>query len=132
MEQFDKDYLDRREKEIQELYSLRAMSWACAITGGVLAFIAAGLMNNGRDGLGSVLLVISLLFGAGSIFIFADYFSRKAADRAIQKERTELLELYQHTLEKPKRSAQDNAIRLSDDGELVMEDDQEIQAARRG
>ena len=121
MQSFDEDYLARREKQIQELFMLRANSWACLITGLVLTLISVLLMNSVHGTLGSILFVVSLLFEAGAIFMFAGYFAQKAADRAIQKE-YELFALYGQSMEKPKRGSPEQAIRLSDDGELIIED----------
>jgi len=127
MQSFDEDYLARREKQIQELFMLRANTWACLVTGLVLTLISVVLMNNGSRTLGSILLAVSLLFVAGSIFMFASYFAQRAADRAIQKEHDQLLALYSRSMEKPKRGSQESVVRLSDDGELSVEDGPEDQ-----
>ena len=76
------------------------------------------LLNEGYGTLGSILFVVSLLFEAGAIFMFATYFAQKAADRAIQREHEQLW-----SQEKPKR------VRLADDGEieLMIEDELEDQ-----
>jgi hypothetical protein len=120
MQSFDDDYLARREKQIQDLYMLRANSWACLITGLVLTLISILLMNSDHGTLGSILFVVSLLFEAGAIFMFASCFAQKAADRAFQQEYERMLGLYS---QKPKRGSRENGIRLSDDGELIVEDD---------
>jgi hypothetical protein len=122
MDPFDKDYLARREKQIKEMYELRAATWACLITGLILTLISVILMAFGSRTLGSILFVVSLLFEAGSIFMFFSYFGQKAADRAIQQEREQLWALYG---DKPKRG-QDSVTRLSDDGELVVETEDRI------
>jgi len=118
MNRFDEDYMKRREKQIKELYELRAMIWACLITALIAGLIAAGLLAIGFGTGGMILMVVSLLFGVGTVFIGASYFAEKGADQAIQKE-YELLSLYT----KPKRGEQDEIVRLSDDGELIVEDD---------
>jgi len=122
MPSFDDDYMRRREKQIEDLYMLRAMTWASVVTGLLLALIALGLLSAGYGTLGSVLFVVALLFEAGSIFMFASYFAEKAADRAIQKE-YELLALYGAAAEKPKRGGQIDTIQPADDGELDIEDE---------
>lgn len=122
MQSFDENYMAQREKQIQDLYMLRANTWACLVTGLVLALISIVLMNNDYRTLGSILFVVSLLFDMGSLFMGAMYFAEKAADRAIQKE-YERLALYGAPMEKPKRGGQEDAVRLSDDGEFIVEDD---------
>lgn len=117
MNRFDEDYMKRREKQIKELYELRAMIWACLITAVIGALIAAGLLFAGFGTGALILLVISLLFGVGAVFMGASYVAEKGADQAIQKE-YELLSLYT----KPKRGGQEEIVRLSDDGELIVED----------
>lgn len=118
MNLFDEDYMARREKQIKELYELRAMIVACLVTGVVLALISAGLLSAGYGTLGAILLAIALLFGVGSLFMIASYFAEKGAEQAIQRE-YDLLALYS----KPKRGSQEDTIPLTDDGELAVEDD---------
>lgn len=118
MQPFDEDYLKRREKQIQELYELRAMIWACLVTGVIAALIGVVLLSTGHGTLGAISLVISALFGMGTIFMGADYSAKKATDRAVQKE-YELLALYGLPGEKAKRGNQE--VRLADDGEMVVE-----------
>jgi hypothetical protein len=130
MQPFDEDYLARREKQIQDLFELRAMSWACVVTGLVLTLIALVLMTTGWA-LGSILFVVALLFWAGSIFMFASYFAQQAADRAIQREHDHLVALYGLSPEKPKRGGQEDAIWPSDDGELPAEASPEDRIAHR-
>ncbi len=119
MQPFDEDYLARREKQIQELYELRAMIWACLVTGLAVSLIGVVLLSAGYGTAGAILLIVALLFGMGSIFMGASYFGQKAADRAIQKE-YEQLALYGLPEAKAKRRAQET-IRLSDDGEMAVE-----------
>mgnify|MGYP000859773382 CR=1 FL=1 len=71
MNRFDEDYMKRREKQIKELYELRAMIWACLITAVIGALIAAGLLFAGFGTGALILLVISLLFGVGAVFMGA-------------------------------------------------------------
>jgi hypothetical protein len=121
MDPFDKDYLERREKQIQDLYSLLYMTGAVFIVGLILTLASVGLISAGHLG-GTILLVVALLFDVGALFMAASYFAQKAADRAIQKERDQLFALYG---QKPKRSSSDGELRLADDGELAdtLEDD---------
>ncbi len=125
MQPFDRDYLERREKQIQEMYMTRSMSWATLVTGLFLGLVSVPFLINGGI-LGPILLVVSLLFLAGTVFMFAGTFAQKAADRAIQQEHEELLALYGLS-EKPKRDRLENAARLADDGELAVEDSPEEQ-----
>ncbi len=118
MQPFDKDYLERREKQIKELYELRATTWACLITGLILTGISLVLVSSGSQFLGSILFVVSLLFEVGAIFMFASYFAQKGADKAIEREREQLFALYG---QKPKRGGSDGELRLSDDGDLIGE-----------
>jgi hypothetical protein len=118
MQPFDDDYMIRREKQIHELFELRAMIWACLVTAVIAALIGAALLGTGHGTLAAISLVISVLFGLGTIFMAADYSAKKSADRAIQKE-YEHLALYGLTPGKAKRDGQ--VIRLSDDGELAVE-----------
>ncbi len=118
MQPFDDDYLARREKQIHELFELRAMIWACLVTGVIVGVIALALLSTGSKTLGGISLVVALLFGVGSIFMVADYSARKATDRAVQKE-YERLALYGLPGEKAKRGNQE--VRLADDGEMVVE-----------
>jgi hypothetical protein len=122
MQPFDKDYLARREKQIKDMYEMRAATWACLVTGLILTPISVLLMAYGSRTLGLILFVVSLMFEAGSIFMFFSYFGQKAADRAIQQERDQLWALYG---DKPKRG-QDSVTRLADDGELVVETEEQI------
>lgn len=134
MQQFDQEYLKRREKQIQESYMLRANTIACGVTTVVLVAIGLLLMNTGSEFIGTGLFVFGLLFGAGTIFMTASYFAQKGADRAIEQERAELLALYGQMMEKPKRNGQETSFRLSDDGELVAADtadESAQQSARR-
>lgn len=119
MDPFDKDYLARREKQIQELYELRSATWATLITGLILTVISVLLITHDSRTLGSILLVVSLMFDAGALYMGFSYFGQKAADRAIQREREQLWALYG---EKPKRGV----TRLADDGELVVETEERI------
>ncbi|MEW6579104.1 MAG: hypothetical protein AB1435_07910 [Chloroflexota bacterium] len=128
MQPFDEDYLARREKQIQELFELRAMIWACLVTGVIASLIAVALLSTGNKTLGAISLAVSLLFGVGSIFMIASYFAQKATDRAVQKE-YELLALYGLPGEKAKRGNQE--IRLADDGEIVVEHGQEDEISYR-
>jgi hypothetical protein len=117
MQSFDNDYLARREKQIEDLYMLRAMTAACVITGAVLAGIALILMSADHNTLGAILFVIALLFEMGSLFMVASYLAERAADRAIREE-YERLALYG---EKAKRgSVRFDEIPL-DDGEISAE-----------
>ncbi|HEX3050621.1 MAG TPA: hypothetical protein VHP83_08205 [Aggregatilineaceae bacterium] len=109
----DEVYLARREKQIKELYELRASSFACLTTGLILAGLSVGLYTLGYTTSSVILFVVSLLFNAGALFMFFSYFGQKAADRAIQQE------LYGHLLEKSKRQV----TLFSDDGELLSEAD---------
>jgi hypothetical protein len=126
MQPFDKDYLARREKQIQEMYMTRSMSWATLVTGLLVGLVSVPFLISGWT-LGPILLVVSLLFLAGTIFMFASTFAQKSADQAIQKEHEELLALYGQSMEKPKRNSLENAARLADDGELTVEDSLEEQ-----
>ncbi|GAB4415717.1 MAG: hypothetical protein Kow00106_11200 [Anaerolineae bacterium] len=119
MHPFDEEYLARREKQIKELIELRAMTWACLVTGVALGAAGVALLGSGRDTAGTVLLVFAVLFGMATIFMTASYFAQKAADRAIQKE-YELLALYGLAPDKAKRG--DQEIRLADDGEVALDD----------
>ena len=119
MQPFDEDYLARREKQIQELYELRAMIWACLVTAVIAALIGVALLSTGHGTLAAISLVISALFGMGTIFMAADYSAKKAADRAIQKE-FEQLAPYGLPEAKAKRRGQ-GTIWLSDDGEMAVE-----------
>ena len=118
MQPFDEGYLKRREKQIQELYELRAMIWACLVTGLAASVIGVVLLSLGYGTAGAILLIVALLFGMGTIFMGADYSAKKATDRAVQKE-YERLALYGLPGEKAKRGNQE--VRLADDGEMVVE-----------
>jgi hypothetical protein len=121
MDPFDKEYLERREKQIQDLYELRYMTGAVFISGLILTLISLGLISGGHLG-GTILLAVALLFDVGALFMVASYLAQKASDRAIQREREQLFALYS---QKPKRGSEDGELRLADDGELAdtLEDD---------
>jgi F0F1-type ATP synthase assembly protein I len=129
MQPFDEDYLARREKQIHEMFELRAMIGACLVTGVMVGLIGAVLLSAGYGTAGAILLVVALLFGMGSIFMAADYSAKKAADRAIQKE-YEHLALYGLPEAKAKRRGQ-GTIRLADDGEMAVEHGAEGEASYR-
>jgi hypothetical protein len=116
MEPFDRDYLERRENQIQELYNLRYMTGAVFVTGLILSLISLGLISAGYGTGGAILLAVGLLFDVGALFMVASYFAQKAADRVIQRERDQLFALYG---QKPKRGSVDGELRLADDGELA-------------
>lgn len=118
--EFDKDYLARREKQIQDMYMERSMTWACLVVGAILAGVSLLLMNNGGL-LGPITMGIALLFVVSAIFMVFSTRGKMAADRAVQKELEQMAALYSNSGEKPKRHGHDNAVRLSDDGELVEE-----------
>ncbi len=120
MQPFDEGYLKRHEKQLQELYELRAMIWACLVTGLAASVIGVVLLSLGYGTVGAILLIVALLFGTGSIFIAADYSAKKATDRAVQKE-YEQLALYGLVGEKAKRG--NPKTRLADDGEIALEQD---------
>jgi hypothetical protein len=107
MQPFDEGYMARREKQIQDLYMQRSMTWACLAVG-----------------LGLALISIPLLI-RGAVFMFAGIRGQMAADRAIQEEYERLGLLYDRSLEKPKRGTPETVVRLSDDGELIAEDSSE-------
>ena len=113
-----------KEKQIQDLYEQRSMSWACLIAGVALALISVPLLIRGGV-LGPILLGVALLFGLGALFMFAGIRGQMAADRAIQEEYEHLVELYGQAAEKPKRGSRENVVQLSDDGELMAEDSPE-------
>jgi hypothetical protein len=129
MDPFDKDYLERREKQIQELYELRYMTGAVFVSGLIMTLISIGLISAGYVG-GNVLLAVALLFDVGALFMVASYLAQKGADRAIQRERDQLFALYG---QKPKRGSADGEIPLADDGELAepLEEDDLIHRAGR-
>jgi hypothetical protein len=116
MEPFDRDYLERREKQIHELYNLRYMTGAVFVTGLILTLVSLGLIVAGYGVGGAIMLVMGLLFDVGALFMVASYFAERAADRAIQRERDQLFALYG---QKPKRGSSDGEIPLADDGELA-------------
>ncbi|MCZ7541619.1 MAG: hypothetical protein M5U29_17240 [Anaerolineae bacterium] len=120
MQPFDEGYLKRREKQIQELYELRATIGACLVTAVIAALIGVALLTTGYGTLAAISLVISALFGMGTIFITADYSAKKAADQAVQKEYQQMA-LYGLIEEKAKRGNRE--FRLADDGEIVLEQD---------
>jgi len=126
MQPFDEGYMARREKQIQDLYNERYMTWACLVTGVVLALVSVPLLIRGGI-LGPILLGIALLFGVGALFMFADIRGRMAADRAIQDEYEQLAALYSQSGEKPKRGSQEDVLRWADNGELMAEDSPEDQ-----
>ncbi len=118
MHPFDETYLARREKQIKELIELRAMTWACLVTGAALGAAGIALLSSGSGTAGTILLVFAVLFGMATIFMTASYFAQKATDRAIQKE-YELLALYGLAPEKAKRSDRD--VPQTDDGEIPLD-----------
>jgi hypothetical protein len=120
--QFDKDYLKQREKQIHEMYELRAMTVAVTISALLLGLGSIMAFALGSQTLGTILFVVTLLFGLGAIFMVADYMAKKGADQAFQEE----LAIYGQMMEKPKREP---ALRLSDDGELVAASDEDDQPA---
>ncbi len=128
MHPFDETYLARREKQIKELIELRAMTWACLVTGVALGAAGIALLSSGSGTAGTIVLVFAVLFGMGTIFMTASYFAQKAADRAIQKE-YELLALYGLAPEKAKRA--DPGVPLTDDGEISLDSLAEEPECRR-
>lgn len=115
---FDEDYLARREKQIKELFELRAMTGACLVTGIAMETIGIVLLNAGSGIAGTILVIFGALFLIATVFMTASYFAQKAADRAIQKE-YELLALYGLAPDKAKRGGQGS--RPADDGEVALD-----------
>ncbi|HVO44389.1 MAG TPA: hypothetical protein VMT34_17310 [Aggregatilineales bacterium] len=126
MQPFDKEYFARREKQIQEMYMERSQTWACLVTGLVLGLISIVIMPFAGI-LGPILLVVAMLFLIAVVFMFFSTRGQMAADQAIQKEYERLLELNARSVEKPKRDSRENAIRLSEEGELIVENSQDEQ-----
>lgn len=131
MQPFDEGYMERREKQIQELYEQRSMAWACLIAGVALALISVPLFIRGGVW-GPILLIIAALFGLGALFIFAGMRGQMAADRAIQEEYERLAMLYGQATEKPKRGGRGAGVRVSEDGELIAEEDSPEDHLRAG
>jgi hypothetical protein len=119
MNPFDQDYLERREKQIQDLYNLRYMTGAVFVSGLIMTLISLVLLSAGYGLGGAILLAVALMFDVGALFMVASYFAEKGADRAIQREREQLFALYN---QKPKRGSDDGELRLADDGELLVEE----------
>ena len=122
MNPFDQDYLERREKKIQELYQLRYMTGAVFVSGLILTLISLVLLSAGYGTGGAILMAVALLFDVGALFMVASYFAEKGADRAIQREREQLFALYN---QKPKRGSDDGELRLADDDDDLLIDEAE-------
>lgn len=129
MNPFDKDYLERRERQIRERYTMRAVSIGMGFASVlILAFLVLG---GASAGLTVPLGITMVATGAISGITFMIAAAEGAADKAIQKERAELAAIYAQQTEKPKRKP--TTVHLSDDGELVTDDDDEsVQASSNG
>lgn len=128
MDPFDEGYFARREKQIQDLYNMRAATWAC-LGLGVFLTVGAFLLRGESATLGTVLFLISLLFWISAFFMVMFSIAQRAADKAIQKEQERLLALYSQSGVKLKRGGEAAPVRLSDDGEIVT--DSTFQEAER-
>ncbi|MBX3080668.1 MAG: hypothetical protein KF716_03475 [Anaerolineae bacterium] len=128
MRPFDEGYMERREKQIRDAFMLQAVSRALGLIS--LALIVA-LLVSAQWGLVFTIVLGSILLGTGTgaIVTSAIASAQTAADRAIQKEHAQLAELYGQAAEKPKRHA---AVRLTDDGELIPDDDASLNVSSNG
>ena len=127
MRPFDQNYMERREKRIRELYTLRAVSRAMGLIS-ILTLIATVVISSVVPGMVVPLGLIMLSTGSIAVITFMIANAETAAEEAIQKERNQLAALYDQEVEKPKRQ---QSLRLSDDGELVADDEGTLDAQMR-
>lgn len=120
MDPFDPKRLEEREKQIRDMYVMRAISSALGIgaVGGVL--LAIVLMGE-IPALGITLLIIALTIGFSAMVLWAVQNAMRSAEEAIRKERQEMLQFYDVTREKAKRSPRLN---LSEEGEILDSEEQ--------
>jgi len=128
MRPFDEGYMERREKHIREMFMLRAISRALGLIS--IALLIA-LVVSVPMGLAFTIILGSILLGTGTgaIVTYSIASAQTAADQAIQKEHAQLADLYDQAAEKPKRHS---VVKLSDDGELVPDEDTEMKASSNG
>ncbi|MCC7206800.1 MAG: hypothetical protein IT323_05815 [Anaerolineae bacterium] len=130
MDPFDDRYLARREKQIQDLYMMRAVSIALGGLGG-LGLIIVFFMRDWP--FAPVVFLFSLVFLLAAFLMVVISTAQRAADKAIQKEHERLIALYSQAGIKRKREAQDTPMRLADDGEIASEalDEEQRRTERR-
>ena len=132
MHSFDQGYMERREKRIQEMFILRAISRTMALISVALLLALLVVMNRG-DIFTFVIGTSVLGTGLAAIITYVIGRAESTAEKTIQKEYTQLSALYEQATEKPKRHKQ---VHLSDDGELAADDETAVEATedtiRRG
>jgi preprotein translocase subunit SecG len=134
----DEEYLKRREKEIKEMHENRMIAGimfalALAATAGT-----GGLINAGT-GAGNVLAIIVGIFAGifwlATLIAFGMQWSKNATERDIRAEYERVRELvaYGSSTGSPKRkNASESIARLTDDGELSFDDDEQSREKSKG
>jgi type IV secretory pathway VirB3-like protein len=119
MQPFDDGYVARREKRLQEMFVLQAITRTSALIAGVLT--VAMIFVIPLEGflaliLGSIALAMWILVA----FTWTIHRAQTSAEGAIQQEHQRLLSASGLAAEKPKRNT---VVRLADDGELVTSEE---------
>lgn len=115
---FDEGYFARREKQIQNLYMMRAL--VVALGGaGLVGLLIVFFMR--ESSWAPIAFLFSLVFLLAAFLLLVVSTAQRSAEKAIQKEHERLLALYGQSGVKLKRDEQAAPVRLSDDGEIVTD-----------
>ncbi|MBX3080669.1 MAG: hypothetical protein KF716_03480 [Anaerolineae bacterium] len=118
MHPFDQGYMERREKRIQDMFVMRAISRAMALISVVL-LVAMLVITNRNEFITFIMGTCVLGTGMAALVTYVVGRAESTAEATIQKEYAQLAALYEQATEKPKRHEE---VHLSDDGELVTDE----------
>jgi hypothetical protein len=125
MPPYDLEYLKHREEQIRKLHEGRAV--LRGMIAGLIFFALLSLLALlFSTTLAAIPIIITFCMALGLIFMGSIQQDSESAEKAIQKEREQLIALGMIDQKKQKR---DVAVELSDDGELIEVD--EVRAARK-
>jgi hypothetical protein len=115
MQPFDREYWKKREDQLKEAYILRGLSRVMGAVG-VVAFVVALFFSIRWGPIAWFPGLVGFILTMASLIMYVIQSAQFKASEAIREE-------YEHMMrygEKPKRNG---AVHLSDDGELVDDDD---------
>jgi hypothetical protein len=132
MDPFDEGYFARREKQIQDLYMMRAL--VVALGGvGLAGLLIVFFMR--ESSWAPIAFLFSLVFLLAAFLLLVVSTAERAAERTIQREHERLIALYGQSGVKPKRDEAATPVQLADDGEIdadILPDEQSRAGRRHG